>query len=403
MRKMRKSTTKTTLKTMLGVLLLLSGMSVMATNNTATDPLKDSIVVKAYKTDSAAHLETLKPIQRPNPMEKIFDVLPEVFESFGLTERKFDVSLRLMSHNLSKKMTLLNKFADKQSLSPDSKAVKQLLRDLNLKIGGSNFETRELKPEFVAKFTDENVRKVVTVLSTLKQSYDSSIKQKTLKAKFEVFKSIPKNPKSLKDLELLTAITKEYSGWVTGLMSIKGTNTQLGDSVQIRKRKLEKEAIKKHDQQIYDKAYTLTSEQIKISTLPYNGGNESKIVRIESGEKETKVTFALPIHYDWNWISTDSLSCLIDKQTNDYYYPRNIDSNIPLNRIIIVKNCKNKMIEITYIYPPLKKSVIVIDQIDLPGSSVELPSNSGKSTEFQNIFVDDYTGRVVLPRGNVYR
>ena len=399
---MRKQTVETTLKTMLGVLLLFSGMNVMATSNTANRPVNDSIIVKAIKTDSV-RLDTLKSIQRPNPMDKVFDILPEIFESFGFTDRKFDQSLRLMSNNLAKKITLLNKFADKESLAPDSKAVKQLLRDFNMKIGGSSFESRQLKPEFIAKFTAQNVRKVVVLLSKMKQIYDSSLKQKTLKAKFEVFKDISKDTKSIKDVELITAITKEYSDWVTGLMSINGINPGLVDTAMVRKRKLEKEAIKKHDQQIFDKAYTLTPEQIKICTVPYMGGNDSKIVRIERGEKETKVTFAVPIHADWNWISTDSLSCLIDKQTNDYYYPRSIESNIPLNRVIVVKNCKRKMIEITYIYPPLKKSVIIIDQIDLPGSTVEIPSNSGGSTEFRNIFIDDYTGRVAPPEGKVYR
>ena len=124
------------------------------------------------------------------------------------------------------------------------------------------------------------------------------------------------------------------------------------------------------------------------------------MVKIVRGVNETKVTFAIPIHFDWNWISTDSVSCLIDKQTKDCYHPRRIESGIPLNRVIIVKNCARKMIEITYVYPPLKKSVFMIDILDLPNSTLELPSNSGGSFEFKNISVDDYSGQEI--KGNQY-
>jgi hypothetical protein len=59
------------------------------------------------------------------------------------------------------------------------------------------------------------------------------------------------------------------------------------------------------------------------------------------------------------------------------------------------------MIEVTYIYPPLKKSVLVVDLVDLPGSTLEIPSNSSGSSEFRNVFVDDNSGQVL--KGNVYR
>jgi uncharacterized protein YktA (UPF0223 family) len=278
---------------------------------------------------------------------------------------------------------------------------------LNLRIGGSGFETRELKPDFIAKFTPENVRKVSVMLSTLKQYYDNSIKQKTLKAKFEIFKNISKDPMPFKDLALMDAFTKEYGEWITGLMSLKnkGANGKSGfigaDSTQINKRKLEKDAVQKRDQKIYDNAYTLLPEQVKISSLPYKAENNCQFVKIVRGENETKVTYAIAIHFAWNWISTDSLSCLIDKQTNDCYYPRRLESGIPLNRVIIVKDCARKMIEVTYIYPPLKKSVLVVDLVDLPGSTLEIPSNSSGSSEFRNVFVDDNSGQVL--KGNVYR
>src|ERR1035437_3406661 len=333
---MRKSRCKTAFKTMFGILLLFSGIEVTVANNAYDVPLKDSVVYKV----TAVHTDTLSSIKRPNFVDQIFDVLPEIFNSFGYDERKIDISFRLISKSLSQKIKVLNKFAEKQTLPPTSKTVKQLLGDLNLRIGGSGFETRELNPDFITKFTPENIRKVSAMLTTLKQNYDSSLKQKTLKAKFKVFKNTQTQFMGFKDMELFKAFAKEYGNWISELIPFKNKGTiiskngiTVADSTQTIKLNLEKEATKKRDNRIYGKAYYLLPEQVKISSLSYKGGNDCQLVKIVRGVNETKVTFTIPIHFDWNWISTDSVSCLIDKQTKDCYHPRRIESGIPLNRV----------------------------------------------------------------------
>ena len=396
-------TTKSVLKIVLGIALLFPGVNVAAAVNADDVPVKTTVVIKS----DSIHMDTLNRAKKSNPADMIFEVLPEVFTSFGYTEKKFDASIKLMSQTLAKKISVMNKFADKKELKPNSKQVKQLLRDLNLRIGGSHFETRELKPDFVSKCTPNNVRSIAVMLNSMKQNYDSALQQKTLRAKFGVFKNFQKNPEALQKSELIKAFVKEYGDWITELMPgskgafmpIPGNTTT--DSVRIAKRKLEKEAKKQRDQKIYDGAYTLSPEQVKVSALPYKEGSNCQLVKIERGAKETKVTIAIAIHFDWNWISTDSVFCLIDKQTQDRYYPRSMESGIPLNRVIVVKNNAKKMIEVTYVYPPLKKNVLVVDILDFPASTLEIPSNTGEPFEFRNIFVDDYSGQIL--KGNVYR
>ena len=382
---------------MFGIALLFPAINIEAVNNVDNVPVKDSIVIKS----DTVHVDTISRTKvRTNPLDMVFEALPEICVSFGYTEKKFDVGLRLMSQALSKKISVLNKFADKQELKPTSKQIKQLLRDLNIKIGGSKFETRELKPDFVSKCTPENIRKVSVMLSSMKQNYDSSLKEKTLKAKFGVFKNFQKAPMDIKKSELIQAFVKEYGDWISELIP-KTKNGFATDSIQIAKRKLENEVKKKRDQKIYDNAFTLSPEQVKISSLPYKEGSNCQLVRIERGANETKVTIAIAIHFDWNWISTDSVFCLIDKQTRDYYYPRSIESGIPLNRVIIVKGSAKKMVEITYVYPPLKKDVLMVDILDFATSTLEIPSNMGEPFEFRNIFIDDYSGLIL--KGKMYR
>jgi hypothetical protein len=314
-----------------------------------------------------------------------------------------------MSKSLSEKIKVLNNYAAKQTGEPTSKSVKVLLAELNLKIGGSSFATRELKPEFIAKFTPENIRKVSGMLTTLKQNYDISIKQKTVKAKFDVFKNIQKQALNFKDVELFTGFAKEYGQWLSELVPLKlkgqtitkTSSLSVADTVQAAQLKLEKATQIKRNLAIFDKAYTLAPEQVKISALPYNGGDNCQLVKIVKDQNETKVTIAIPIHFKSNWISTDSTFCIIYKQTNDCYVPRRLESGIPMSRIIIVKDCAQKMIEITYVYSALKKSVVLVDILDATTSTLQIPSNKGDDFQLKNIFIDDYSERKV--KGNVYR
>jgi hypothetical protein len=149
-----------------------------------------------------------------------------------------------------------------------------------------------------------------------------------------------------------------------------------------------KKANNKRNAEIFKTAYVLKPEQVIVSSMPYKNSNDTKLISIERAKNETRVTVAVPIHFTGNWINTDSAFHMIDLQTKDRYFPRRLENDIPLNRVIIVNGFARTMIELTYIYPPLKKSVVMVDLVESNESNVELPSNSSAAVEIRNVFVD---------------
>ncbi len=153
-----------------------------------------------------------------------------------------------------------------------------------------------------------------------------------------------------------------------------------------------KKERQERDQKIFDNAYVLSENQIIVSDVSYKGGNGENLTSVECLPNETRVTFAVPIHFISNWISTASKCYAIkDKLTGDKYYVRKLDKEIPLNRVLIIKNHKHQMIELTYIFPPLKKDVRFVDFEEIGcEDTLDIPSNSAPETEFKNIDINEY-------------
>ncbi len=151
--------------------------------------------------------------------------------------------------------------------------------------------------------------------------------------------------------------------------------------------------ISEHDQKIFDNAYILNENQIVVSDIPYEIKNEAtKLVSIERLPNETRVTLAYPIHFVSNWISTESeCYAMIDKISGDKYFVRKVENNIPLNRVLIVRNHKHQMVELTYIFPPLNPEVKVVDFKTDCENRLELPSNAATDTPLKNIHINEYT------------
>ena len=68
------------------------------------------------------------------------------------------------------------------------------------------------------------------------------------------------------------------------------------------------------------------------------------------------------------------------------------NSNLPLDRKIIITGNAEKMIEITMIFPPLKKNVEVVDIIE--------KNEKNDGWLFENVNINDYS---VVNAGKVYR
>ena len=147
------------------------------------------------------------------------------------------------------------------------------------------------------------------------------------------------------------------------------------------------------DQEIYDAAYALPIESIEVADRPYNRATGTKplLYSIERRAKDTKVTFLQPIYFDWQWLYYSPGFVIIDRKTGDEYHVRGYDGGAPQDRLLTVEGFNSKYIYVSLLFPKLKKSVEVIDILELPHEKDKLPSNDdGIAKSYYDVKVKDY-------------
>ena len=147
------------------------------------------------------------------------------------------------------------------------------------------------------------------------------------------------------------------------------------------------------DQEIYDAAYALPKDSIEVADRPYNRATGTKplLYSIERRAKDTKVTFLQPIYFDWQWVYYSPGFVIIDRKTGDEYHVRGYDGGAPQDRLLTVEGFNSKYIYVSLLFPKLKKSVEVIDILELPHEKDKLPSNDdGIAKSYYDVKVKDY-------------
>ena len=147
------------------------------------------------------------------------------------------------------------------------------------------------------------------------------------------------------------------------------------------------------DQEIYDAAYALPKDSIEVADRPYNRATGTKplLYSIERRAKDTKVTFLQPIYFDWQWLYYSPGFVIIDRKTGDEYHVGGYDGGAPQDRLLTVEGFNSKYIYVSLLFPKLKKSVEVIDILELPHEKDKLPSNDdGIAKSYYDVKVKDY-------------
>lgn len=147
------------------------------------------------------------------------------------------------------------------------------------------------------------------------------------------------------------------------------------------------------DQEIYDAAYALPKDSIEVADRPYNRATGTKplLYSIERRAKDTKVMFLQPIYFDWQWLYYSPGFVIIDRKTGDEYHVRGYDGGAPQDRLLTVEGFNSKYIYVSLLFPKLKKSVEVIDILELPHEKDKLPSNDdGIAKSYYDVKVKDY-------------
>lgn len=153
------------------------------------------------------------------------------------------------------------------------------------------------------------------------------------------------------------------------------------------------EQNKKRDQAMYDRAYTVPKDSVKVADRTYQRGESTKpsIYSIKRRKDETEVTFLQPIYFDWQWLHFGRGFKIVDKKSGDEYNVRGYGGGTPFGELLIVKGFDSKYIYVSLLFPKLKKSVKEIDILELPHEKDVLPSNDdGVSKSYFNVKVEDY-------------
>lgn len=154
-----------------------------------------------------------------------------------------------------------------------------------------------------------------------------------------------------------------------------------------------KKELQRLDSKIWREAYLIKPEQITL----YQGAfsQNKKVVRIKNNHKnnETYVTFAVPIYENKFWIRFDKNTEIIVQDSNDVYRALRLDKDLVLGKTMIVSDQKNKMIEVTMVFPLMKKSVKSIAIVEKVSDDADLMSNNsgGGDNALNYIKVKDYT------------
>lgn len=136
--------------------------------------------------------------------------------------------------------------------------------------------------------------------------------------------------------------------------------------------------------------YPLRDDQVVVSLLPFDF-NRTIVRYIETDKNETRVTIATPIYFESNWVQFDKGFCMVDRKTGDTYVIRSLTRGIELDKTLVVEGKKNRMVEFTMVFPPLKQGVKSVDMYQKYPQQLQSPTNSGKPWMWKDLKLADYT------------
>ncbi len=337
----------------------------------------------------------------------------------NLNKQQIDKALNDCSTQTALALKELDKIIRNNSKSIKNEDLSLIFKNLDVNGGGKNLGQLPFSDKFLSSITKEDLKNFSNSLSVMKTNVDRLKKEGSTAVKVSDFQqqvmsllqnhffskifseamqiSMPKfesKPQTHKVIETIFSngtTTKVYDNGSTS------TTTRIIPSQELSQEQKER---KKLDDKIWREARRLMPHEFKISDIPFTNSNDEKLVSIEKGRNETKVTFAIPIFEKEWWIYLSSGLTIVDKKTKDRYIVRRSENGLPLNQILVVTNSTHKMVEITLLFPPLKGSVETVDILTLTS---EFPGiimgNRGKDTEFRNIVISDYSNN----SGKVYR
>lgn len=150
-----------------------------------------------------------------------------------------------------------------------------------------------------------------------------------------------------------------------------------------------------------EKSYTIEDEStfphytnVKLSSLPYDNFNQ-KVLYMERTKEATLLTVISHVPLDWTWYQFSHNDMIVDSKTGDQYKLRGLKGGLPVDTCFYIRHQQGQVVEFTLIFPPLPKSVKMINYIQIPN---ETRINSGESTRLYHLNVKE-----LLQKEKIYR
>lgn len=132
----------------------------------------------------------------------------------------------------------------------------------------------------------------------------------------------------------------------------------------------------------------LRADQVVLSRAPRK--NNAYVRFIERSKEDTRVTLAIPIHFDRHWLQFEKGLSIVDEDSKDVYRIRSVTRGIELNRVYWVVGQEGQMLEFTLVFPPLDRKVKTVSIRDcFPEEKGLTPPNGGAWT-LDNLKVDNF-------------
>lgn len=333
----------------------------------------------------------------------------------NLNKQQIDKALNDCSTQTALALKELDKIIRNNSTSIKNEDLNLIFKNLDMNGGGKNIGQLPFSDKFLSSITKDDLKSFQANLYNLKVNVDKLKKESSSQTKMEGFSqqvmslfqnqlfskifseamqlSMPKfdsKPQSHKVIATRFSNgswTEVYDDGSTKTTQVKTSSPELSPAEKERKER------KELDEKIWNEAYRARPEQFTVSDIPFST-RETKVARIERNKNDTRVTLAIPIEYHEQWIYFDRGFTIIDRSNGDRYLIRKLENDLPLDKTIIISDKYRKIIEITMIFPPLRKSVDTVNivQFNTPGT-VRMSDNKN-DWNFMNISITQSSGKV---------
>ena len=375
------------------------------TNQQAESYLKDSLAIIVDTVNSLNLNATFTP-------DSIKMILPNnntlSLGAGNMDKQQIDKALNDCSTQTALALKELNKIIRNNSGLVKNEEISLIFKNLDMNAGGKNLGQFPFSKEFLASITKDDLKSFQAKLSNIKVNVDKLKRESSTQVKInglsqqsmsllqnqffsKIFSeamemSMPKVIETRSSNGTTTKVTKVYDNGST-------STTEISSSPEMSQAEKKRKERKELDEKIWNEAYRARPEQFTVSDIPFSS-RETKVARIERNKNDTRVTLAIPIEYHEQWIYFDRGFTIIDRSNGDRYLIRKLENDLPLDKTIIISSKYHKIIEITMIFPPLQKSVELVNIIQFNTAGTVRMSDNKNDWNFMNIPIPKSSGKV---------